>query len=122
MLGENSGVDREAMMGRHDMILKREAMLFKDTDFVDEDGTAEASKSASRAQADTSNTSSSPTQTKKRGKGRKGGGASSHNNASHKGLMPPIFMSMPRRDVLHKLIVKASEFETLKDLEEKLSD
>lgn len=59
MLGENSGVDREAMRSRYDMILKKEEFLFKGTEFIDEDGTVNAFKEASK------DSTSSPTTKKK---------------------------------------------------------
>lgn len=37
-------------------------------------------------------------------------------NEKKDSLMPPIFLIMPSREVLHRMIVKACEFNTLKDM------
>ncbi|CDW87752.1 UNKNOWN [Stylonychia lemnae] len=118
MHGENSGVDQESMITRNEMLLQKEQLLFQGTEVVEEDQTAAASKLSSGNSGTKSASESIPSSPLRRQRVqtfryKKG----TSTNDTRKGSdMPPIFLSMPSREVLHKLVIKATEFKTIDDL------
>eukprot|EP00347_Sterkiella_histriomuscorum_P006128 403353959 len=118
MHGENSGVDIETMTMRNELLLKKEQLLFQGTEIVDEDQTAVASRLAQRG-SDSANVS--PVRRNRGGTFKfKRGGLHQDKESRKISEMPPMFLSMPSREVLHKLIIKASQFKNIEDLRKEL--
>mmetsp|Transcript_9992 Transcript_9992/g.9933 ORF Transcript_9992/g.9933 Transcript_9992/m.9933 type:complete len:193 (+) Transcript_9992:256-834(+) len=117
VFGEDKGLEPDELAGRLEALKKKEEKLYLNTEIIDEDGTASASRQTQVDQGD----NNAPNQAQKylfmkRKEKEKEKGKEKEKEKGN-AIPPPIFLMMPSKDELHKMIIRATQFSHVSEME-----
>ena len=113
----NNSPTKEEQLQRYDTLNKKEQFLYHNTNLVTEDGTAIASRGESGLQ-----TRSDLPLTKSFYLGGKKKKDTDKQAKFDKNVgPPPIFLMMPTKEILHRMVIRSTHFKNISDLNDQLS-